>query len=159
MTSKRNTGVLNQPEKDTSSDLATHLAYLIFFLLFLIVPVFLTYEPGPSSRLSVFGINMPPTCGTKYFFDIDCPACGLTRSFTVLAQGDIRESIRFHRLGPLIFLFFLYQVGYRTYGLRTLGTPVPKVLSRIHTYGGSVLIALLVANWLFGLATTCRNGS
>ena len=40
-------------------------------------------------------------CGSKRFFGVSCPGCGLTRSVTAFAQGRIDESLQFHLFGPL----------------------------------------------------------
>ncbi|NVB80590.1 MAG: DUF2752 domain-containing protein [Kofleriaceae bacterium] len=37
-------------------------------------------------------------------FGIDCPMCGMTRSFVALAHGDIGAAFRFHPAGPLLFV-------------------------------------------------------
>lgn len=36
-------------------------------------------------------------------FQIDCPFCGMTRSFVALAHGDLAAALRFHPAGPLLF--------------------------------------------------------
>lgn len=52
-----------------------------------------------------------PLCAVKSFLKIDCPGCGLTRSFAALVQGHIRASIDFHPLGIVIALWLLYMWG------------------------------------------------
>jgi Protein of unknown function (DUF2752) len=36
--------------------------------------------------------------------DLDCPMCGMTRSFVALAHGDLAAALRFHPAGPLLFV-------------------------------------------------------
>ena len=42
---------------------------------------------------------LPVMCGSRAFFGVECPGCGLTRSFVALAGGDFAESLAFHRVG------------------------------------------------------------
>jgi hypothetical protein len=40
-------------------------------------------------------------------FHIDCPFCGMTRSFVALAHGEVSSAFRFHPAGPLLFAAML----------------------------------------------------
>src|SRR5262245_42705428 len=40
---------------------------------------------GPS-------VPLPETCGSKIFFGMECPGCGLTRSFISISHGDFAEA-------------------------------------------------------------------
>jgi hypothetical protein len=42
-------------------------------------------------------------CWFRAVFHIDCPFCGLTRSFVALAHGDVVAALRWHPAGPLLF--------------------------------------------------------
>ncbi|MBI3465237.1 MAG: DUF2752 domain-containing protein [Planctomycetes bacterium] len=76
----------------------------------------------------------------------------MTRSFVYLAHGDWSASWRVHRLGWLMFLATLIQVPYRLQALLSRGgSIIPAACSRAF---GSVLIALLIMNWLAGLIFT-----
>ena len=50
------------------------------------------------------------TCSFKEIFGIDCPGCGLQRSFIELLKGNIMESISLYpALSPILFMFlFLF---------------------------------------------------
>jgi hypothetical protein len=44
------------------------------------------------------------TCPSKYFFHLDCPGCGLQRSFIALLEGDIIESLQLYpATTPMLF--------------------------------------------------------
>lgn len=53
------------------------------------------------------------TCVHHQFFGIDCPSCGLTRSFSALLQSDFQSAITLNKFGLQIFLFFLIQFSLR----------------------------------------------
>jgi hypothetical protein len=46
-------------------------------------------------------------CLVHALLPIDCPFCGMTRSFVALAHGDLGASLRFHPAGPLLFVAML----------------------------------------------------
>lgn len=91
-------------------------------------------------------ISLPPLCGSRALFDVECPGCGLTRSFVALAAGDLAGSLRHHRVGWFVALAVVLQIPYRIYGLRELRTKIPD---RSWTqWFGWLLIGALVGNWL-----------
>ncbi|MBC7974004.1 MAG: DUF2752 domain-containing protein [Myxococcales bacterium] len=49
------------------------------------------------------GASLGPLCWFRAVTDVDCPFCGLTRSFVALAHGDLAAAVRFHPAGPLLF--------------------------------------------------------
>lgn len=49
------------------------------------------------------GASLGGLCWFRAVFQIDCPFCGMTRSFVALAHGDVAAALRFHPAGPLLF--------------------------------------------------------
>lgn len=49
------------------------------------------------------GAPMGVSCMSRAFLDVDCPFCGMTRSFVALAHGNVRAAFGFHAAGPLLF--------------------------------------------------------
>ncbi len=60
--------------------------------------------------LSVPVVEKVPLCFFHHVTGLDCPGCGLVRSFISIAHGQFREAVRFNALGPLVFLFFLFSL-------------------------------------------------
>jgi hypothetical protein len=50
------------------------------------------------------GASLGGLCWFRAAFALDCPFCGMTRSFVALAHGDIASAFRFHAAGPLLFV-------------------------------------------------------
>jgi hypothetical protein len=50
-------------------------------------------------------------CLSHALFGLECPFCGMTRSFVALAHGDLAAALRFHPAGPLLFAAMLILVG------------------------------------------------
>jgi hypothetical protein len=91
------------------------------------------------------GLPLPPSCWSREFFGVKCPACGLTRSFVDLAHGDWNAACAHHRLGWLIVCAVLVQIPYRIIALIRPDPPVLGVwLPRVFPYA---LIAALICNW------------
>jgi len=94
---------------------------------------------------------LPEVCQSKVLFGLECPGCGLTRSFVHLAHADIPASLAVHPLGWLIALFVVAQLPYRLWAIRTqsaapLGERTPWIIT-------AVLFALLIATWAARLVT------
>jgi hypothetical protein len=76
-------------------------------------------EPG-QGLLPVVNRPLPPLCQMKMFTGIDCPGCGLTRSFIALGHGQWRDSFRFNPAGPLWFVFLALQIPYQALQLHRI---------------------------------------
>ncbi len=89
---------------------------------------------------------LPVMCGSRALLGVECPGCGLTRSFVALAHGEVRRSLEFHRIGWLMFAAVVGQLVYRPWALYELRTKI--VERRWPTWFGSLLISALIGNWL-----------
>jgi hypothetical protein len=108
-------------------------------------------HPGtPDVRLG--GVYLPSVCTFYNLTGHSCPGCGLVRSVTAMAHGDLATSLAFHRLGWLVFAYIFVQMVYR-------GAVVflPAWRTRIgrfgrHLYYGLIILAsMLTFNWLVTL--------
>ena len=101
----------------------------------------------PDGRVALRGVELialPQTCLSHTLFGIDCPACGLTRSFIELSRGHWSASLVYHRLGWMMALAVLIQLPYRITCLATSRSLHPATTTAF----GYVLIAALVLNWV-----------
>ena len=96
------------------------------------------------------GVNLPTLCGSRALLGVDCPGCGLTRSFLALASGNFAQSLTYHRLGWLVALVVALQFPYRFYCLRELRHTIPTRTWPV--WFGYALLAALVINWLLKVA-------
>ncbi|MFO1091819.1 MAG: DUF2752 domain-containing protein [Planctomycetaceae bacterium] len=103
----------------------------------------------PDQRVAVRFVPqwpLPEVCQSKVLLGIDCPGCGLTRSFVHLAHGNLAASLAVHPLGWLVALFVAAQIPYRAWALRSpTGAPLGGRLPWIAT---AALVVLLFAAWL-----------
>ena len=49
-------------------------------------------------------------CLSNELFGVDCPFCGMTRSFVALAHGRLGAAIEFHPAGPILFVAMIALV-------------------------------------------------
>jgi hypothetical protein len=127
-----------------------HKEVLFYSLLALIAAPLL--EVHPNERVGLRGnpdLLLPPTCLSRSLFGVNCPACGLTRSFVHLERGDWIASTQCHRLGWLLMLVAAIQVPYRVAIL--LGAKRVLLRERLGRWIGRILIALLIGNWILGV--------
>ena len=57
------------------------------------------------------GTPLGGLCWLHAAFGIDCPMCGMTRSFVALAHGRLGDAFHFHPAGPLLFVAMAVLVG------------------------------------------------
>lgn len=88
--------------KRMSPDTTFHLT--IFLLSTCVILASIVLVPGPD-LVSLFGVGIPKVCLWKRMTGMDCPGCGLTRSFTYMGHGQIQEAFRYHKLGPFFWTF------------------------------------------------------
>lgn len=90
------------------------------------------------------GFKLPPMCMSRAWFGLECPGCGLTRSFVSLAAGEFVASLAFHRVGWLLALGVVLQVPYRLCELGGRPWPISAVGKDLF---GWFLISALLINW------------
>jgi hypothetical protein len=105
-----------------------------------------TRESGNVGPAYLPNFSLPVLCGSRTLFDVECPGCGLTRSFIALASGDFWQSFEANRVGWLLALAVVLQVPYRIFALRELRAKIPD--RTWPTWFGYALIAAVVINWL-----------
>ena len=94
-----------------------------------------------------------PLCLFRYFWHIDCPGCGLTRSFLALSRGHFLEAIRYNAAGPLIYLLFVtYAVDHARKLFKKPSLVFPVWLGK---YYGVAVVVVLFGQWFFRLYAQC----
>lgn len=92
---------------------------------------------------------LPDSCTSRRMLGVDCPGCGLTRSFVRLAHGDPLGAWAFHPVGPLLFAFIAAQIPYRLWQLWRIGSGRGRWIAGpwIHL-PLAVIITLMLARWI-----------
>ena len=107
-----------------------------------------------DQRVALLGFDRlpaPEMCGSRLWFGIECPGCGLTRGFIRLAAGDWSRAVALNRAAPLLAFAVLIQIPYRLASLLAW-TPARRFGDSTWSSAcGWVLIVALIGNWLLNL--------
>ena len=107
------TEITNQPRKGPVDPM---FHWVLLGLSFVVVGLsaLLTLAEGPLQvTIPFFNQPLPPLCSMQRLFGLDCPGCGLTRSFISLAHGQWRAACQFNPAGPFWFALVALQIPYR----------------------------------------------
>ncbi|MDF1661544.1 MAG: DUF2752 domain-containing protein [Planctomycetota bacterium] len=131
------------PSEAPSGNRRSHKYMLVIASIVVLLSVFLPLPTG--GKLVVFGVESPPLCVFQAKLGIDCPGCGLTRSFVSMGHIDIVQAWEFNRVGPLFFFVFFFQIPYRIMALwdRRL-----QLNSRRWDLTYPVIALLMIINWI-----------
>jgi hypothetical protein len=122
---------------------------IISTLVLLAAPLLEVRAEGRVGPRGVAGFPLPPACMSKEWLGMDCPGCGLTRSFIHLAHGDWASSLRIHRAGWILAIATLLQIPYRLHALFGSGRWLLSPIATKAVQWG--LISVLILNWLFNI--------
>lgn len=121
------------------------------FLTIAIVVVVLSFTmrvPG-QERVYLPFINapVPGTCVSRELSGIECPGCGLTRSFISLGHGEFHRAWQFNPAGFVIFLIVAGQIPYRIVQLWRIrqGRELPR--SKATMWIAYVAVLALLSQW------------
>lgn len=93
--------------------------------------------------------DLPPVCAFRAMTGYDCPGCGLTRGFVLLARGSWWDAGRMNPVAPALFLLALVQLPYRAW---VLWRRIPTARRpRVFAWVGPIHIAALFLCWLVRL--------
>lgn len=126
--------------------MSTVIAWLVGLALIVLAAALLQYEPPAIVRLPWLQTALPETCGMQRNFGIDCPGCGLTRSFILAAHGRWQEALIMHPAGTLAFAFLLLLIPLRIYqGIRIqIGKPpTSTIIPELFVFGGLTVTSIV----------------
>lgn len=96
-------------------------------------------------------------CPIRHLTGIPCPACGMTRSWIAITQGNLPKALEYHLFGPLLLIALGVLAGGLVAELLTGRAWLNLAGSRLHrSYLLMILAALLV---YYALRLYARYGS
>jgi hypothetical protein len=129
-----------------------HLAFLLTAAAVILCSLIMTSEGKTTVRVPGLPIQMPETCTSRRVWNMDCPGCGLTRSFINMSHGEVQKAFSFNPAGPFVYLFVLIQIpwhGYQLFRLLKMRRPVESAWLFVPLYGMS---AAVLFQWLWRLS-------
>jgi hypothetical protein len=139
--------------RERRGDMLLHWVLLILCTAVVSVSFVLRIPDGEHVVAPMVNRPLPCICTFKRLAGIDCPGCGLTRSFISLAHGDIRSAWSHNPAGPLFFALVLFQVPYRSLQILRLRWGLTEL--SLGVFANCVLWLLvfaLVAQWVVSTA-------
>lgn len=125
----------------------THMEMLIISLCVCIAALLLKINDAGKVCFVLYDEWVAPgICMSYELLGIECPACGLTRSFISFARMDFARAFSFNRVGPIFALLVLFQLPYRWWCLRHW--PRGAFSRKTTRFVGYLLLGALVINWL-----------
>jgi hypothetical protein len=131
----------------------SHMQWLVLCAGVIVASALLEVQPRGIVLPGAPGRPLPGLCVSRVVFHMNCPTCGLTRSFVAMAHGEVRLAFALHRLGPLGFLLVLVQVPLRAYAVFSGAIPRRLRDPRLTTWVIVALVIALVGSWIVNLVT------
>jgi len=125
-----------------------HIVILALCMGILTVALLLKVD---RAGLTLFGFKWPLHCFLYETFGIKCALCGMTRSFSLMAHGNLIESIRLHHLGPAVFAFTCLQIPYRIGAMTIFPERFTNGWARVNLYVVVLICTGIFVNWLIYL--------
>jgi hypothetical protein len=107
--------------------------------------------------LPLTGDGVSSICLLKRLTGVPCPTCGMTRSFCSIGRGEFAAAVRFHPLGPLLYVMFavamVRSLAIAVSGRRWLGRAARFLILSIPVL---ILVGLVV--WIVRLGFFFASG-
>ena len=130
-----------------------HVTFLAMSLGIIVCSLVMTVEGPTTVRFPGMPFTMPESCMSRRAWGIDCPGCGLTRSFISMSHLQFGNAFSFNPAGPLVYLFVLWQIPWHVFQLHrllSLRRPIETLWLYVPLFGMS---AAILMQWLWRLST------
>ncbi|QDU28194.1 hypothetical protein ETAA8_32940 [Anatilimnocola aggregata] len=130
-------------------DGAIHLWLLAGSVLVIVLAATMKVHEVHEVRLPGTWFSLPELCYFRRATGLDCPGCGLTRSFISLAHGQLLAAWHFNPAGVLLFPVVLFQIPYRLAQLLRVGRGHrPWNLTTVAQGVFIALFVVLIVQWV-----------
>lgn len=100
---------------------------------------------------SVNTVSSVSLCFFKYLTHLDCPGCGLTRSFICISQGHWIQAFHFNILGPFVYLLFIFY--FIEHLLNLIFKKGFSFSWKLPPWGSFLFFVLLIGQWILKLGS------
>ena len=128
------------------------LGWAFFPGLVLLVAYLLDVGDHRQVILPWLNVALPETCALYSRFGVDCPGCGLTRSFIHIAHAEPIAAWRLHSLSWFLFAYVAAQIPLALCHFIGLRASWLHRMTHFNQWALVVLSVVLVLRWLWNLA-------
>jgi hypothetical protein len=135
------------------SETTFHATILIFAVV--VVGLSLALSTGGEEQVILpwFDVPTPDLCVSKRMLNLECPGCGMTRSFISIAHADLSAAWHFNPAGIILFGVIFSQIPIRAVQLLRLRSGRrPYSLHRLQ-WVLWIVVAVMITQWVVKLAT------
>ncbi len=84
--------------------------WMLAAILLVILSATMKIGENRTVYLPFVSTPVPESCAMYRYFGLDCPGCGLTRTFIHLAHGRLVEGLNLNPIGLIVFAFTIVQI-------------------------------------------------
>ncbi len=141
--------VITQPSgKAGWSEHHPHAWVLLICVAILALSFWLSIDTNQDVVVPWLNVALPQTCMFRNLTSLNCPGCGLTRSFISLADGRWHAAWKFNPVGWMIFVLVAAQIPFRTLQLARLKSGRAALTLPGTVWLCWILMILLLTQWL-----------
>lgn len=124
------------------------LLWLVVSVGILATAAALEFRQPRTLIVPLAGLHLPQMCSTERMFGINCPGCGLTRSFVLAADGQMAMAFAIHPVGTIAFILLGLQIPLRLWqGWRAFAGHPPMRTGHIELAIAAMLIGAAFLWW------------
>ncbi len=133
-------------------DVAMHLIFLSLAGIVILASFIL--ESGGKSGVHLPGRKnpLPVMCSSRMIFGINCPGCGMTRSFIAISRGNFSMAWELNRASFLVYAFVAIQIPWHLTQLLRIWLGHWPIFWPALYYLPIGLAAALILNWMLQFA-------
>ncbi|HEM49107.1 MAG TPA: DUF2752 domain-containing protein [Caldithrix sp.] len=92
------------------------------------------------------------TCRFHELTGLDCPTCGISRSFYAITHFNFKDAFTYHLFGPLLFLIFLLLLAFFLVELVfEKAIKIKSLFIKLKWFAG-LLIGFWIITWIFKIS-------
>lgn len=117
---------LDSPAAQRRRDWQLHFWLLLASTVVVALAATMNIHQSTEVRLLGIPYSLPELCYFRRGTGLNCPGCGLTRSFIALAHGELALAWHYNPAGVLFFPVVVFQIPYRLAQLLRLSRGLPS---------------------------------
>ena len=92
-----------------------HMTFLIMASVVIAFSVWMKVVGSNLVYLPGIEVPLPESCTAKIFMGFECPACGMTRAFISISDGQFSNAWTFNPASFVVYLFVAIQIPWQSF--------------------------------------------